>query len=119
PFNEAMIKGQVIKKTFTKADLNGSLTCQVHGWMGAKLLVFEHPYFAVTQDDGTFEIKGLPPGEYEISTWHEIPVFKGDKPTYKLTVTEGGASEVTITYAPRPRGGFISEPQYVRCGELI
>jgi len=31
----------------------------------------EHPYFAVTDAKGQFEIKGLPPDEYELEAWHE------------------------------------------------
>jgi hypothetical protein len=33
--------------------------------------VVNHPFFAVTGDDGTFTIKGLPPGKYTIQAWHE------------------------------------------------
>lgn len=45
--------------------------CDVHGWMNAYAGVFSHPYFAVTSDDGTFELKGLPAGKYTITAWHE------------------------------------------------
>lgn len=104
PFNEAMVKGVVLKKTFTETELGGNLKCNVHPWMGARLAVFDHPYFAVTQQDGTFEIRGLPPGEYEISTWHEVSVFKSDQPSYKVTVSADGVAEVTVTYnLPQPR----------------
>jgi plastocyanin len=104
-FNDAMVKGVVLNKVFNVPELGGTFACNVHPWMTARLAVFDHPYFAVTQQDGTFEIKGLPPGEYEISTWHEVPVFKTDQPTYKVTVPEDGAGEVTITYVlPAPRG---------------
>jgi hypothetical protein len=46
--------------------------CDVHPWMSAWIGVFENPYFAVTGDDGSFEIKDLPSGEYQIVAWHEM-----------------------------------------------
>jgi len=39
--------------------------------MKAYLGVVSHPFFAVTGDDGTFTIKGVPPGTYILQTWHE------------------------------------------------
>jgi hypothetical protein len=45
--------------------------CDVHGWMNAYAGVLPHPYFAVTDDSGTFTIKNLPPGTYKLTAWHE------------------------------------------------
>jgi len=45
--------------------------CDVHPWMTGWVAVFDHPYFAVTGDDGTFDIKGLPDGRYTMRAWHE------------------------------------------------
>lgn len=45
--------------------------CDIHGWMGAYVHVSPHPFFAVSKEDGTFEIKDLPPGEYEVEAYHE------------------------------------------------
>lgn len=45
--------------------------CDIHGWMGATVGVFNHPFFAVTGEDGSFEIKGLPAGKYKLQAWHE------------------------------------------------
>jgi len=48
------------------------IKCDVHPWMGAHLSVFDHPYFAVTKEDGTFKIPGnLPDGDYKLVFWHE------------------------------------------------
>jgi plastocyanin len=46
--------------------------CDVHPWMTAWIAVFDHPYFAVTSDDGTFTIKNLPDGTYTLQAWHEL-----------------------------------------------
>lgn len=45
--------------------------CDVHPWMGCYMQVFDHPFFAVTGKDGTFELPNLPPGKYTIEAWHE------------------------------------------------
>ena len=45
--------------------------CDVHPWMSAYIAVFEHPFFAVTGEDGAYTIKGLPDGEYTVQFWHE------------------------------------------------
>ena len=48
------------------------IKCDVHPWMSAYVNVFDHPYFAVTKEDGTFTIPGnLPDGKYTLVAWHE------------------------------------------------
>jgi len=42
-----------------------------HVWMNAEILVVKHPYYAVTDSDGSFRLTDVPPGEYEIEAWHE------------------------------------------------
>jgi len=46
--------------------------CDAHGWMHAKIMVFDHPYFAVTDISGTFEITEVPVGTHTIKVWHEV-----------------------------------------------
>ena len=45
--------------------------CDVHPWMKAWIAVFEHPYVAVTDEEGRYRIPGLPAGRYELTVWHE------------------------------------------------
>ena len=45
--------------------------CEIHSHMHAYILVLPNKYFAKTTSDGKFEIKDLPPGEYQISAWHK------------------------------------------------
>ncbi len=45
--------------------------CEVHGWMAAYVGVMNHPFFAVTGDDGSFEIGNVPPGKYLLEAWSE------------------------------------------------
>ena len=50
--------------------------CTIHGWMTGYVRIFDHPYYAVTDADGKFEIKNAPAGKYRIVYWHENG-FKG------------------------------------------
>lgn len=63
------------------------LRCDVHNFMRAAIFVVSNPYYAVTDDDGNYQISNVPPGTYTINTWHETagPV------SGQLTVPEGGA----------------------------
>lgn len=58
-------------RSFSAPELVVSLGCDVHKWMKAKVGVFDHPFFAVSQADGTFELRGLLPGKYTLAAWHE------------------------------------------------
>ena len=50
-----------------------SVGCDIHPWMKAYHLPVDHPYAAISGDDGTFEIKDLPAGKHEFKVWHEVP----------------------------------------------
>ncbi len=56
---------------FTTAEIF-PVRCDVHPWMAAHIGVFDNPFYAVTTDDGSFEIKHLPAGEYTLVAWHEL-----------------------------------------------
>jgi len=65
------IQGMKTNHTFTAPEVMVPFKCDVHGWMNAYAGVLPHPFFAVTGTDGSFSIKGLPPGTYTIEAWHE------------------------------------------------
>ena len=73
-FNIAQpIRGQrtTLDAPFTKPGVV-TLTCEAgHPWMTAYILVANHPYVAVTGDDGSFVIENVPVGTYPITMWHE------------------------------------------------
>jgi len=56
---------------FTAREVMVPFKCDVHPWMNAYVGVLDHPFFGVTGADGSFELKGLPPGTYTIEAWHE------------------------------------------------
>jgi plastocyanin len=71
-FNQAQVPGAPnIEKTFSDSGALLKFKCDVHQWMTGFVWVQNNPYFAVTGDDGSFAIAGVPPGKYEIEAWHE------------------------------------------------
>jgi len=63
-----------------------------HETIRGSIFIFDHPYAAVTDDQGSFTMDGLLPGEYVLTAWHEG--FTTQK--QHLTVTSGGAAHVEI-----------------------
>jgi hypothetical protein len=61
--------------------------CTVHPWMSGFVRIFEHPYYAVTDDDGKFEIKNAPVGKFRIVYWHETGVRGGKEGRYGEPIT--------------------------------
>jgi hypothetical protein len=86
-------KGMESMKTFDKQEVMIPVGCDVHPWMRSYISVVGHPYFAVTKEDGSYEIKGLPPGEYEVEAIHE----KLKSQTQKVTVKDGD-NKVDFSY---------------------
>lgn len=86
-------KGLKSLRVFKNPELPGTayFKCDVHPWMRAWVGIFDHPFFAVTGDDGAFTISGLPYGTYEVEAWHEklgTKTVKVDlKPEETVTVT--------------------------------
>ena len=60
--------------------------CNIHAWMHAYIGVFSHPYFAVTGDDGSFEIKNVPAGSNKFVIWHESGWGPGGQPGQDIVV---------------------------------
>jgi plastocyanin len=71
------------------------LKCGAHPWMHAYVAVQENPFFAVTKADGTFEIKGLPVGTYELEAWHPTLGTK----TLKVVIGKGKRADVNARFS--------------------
>lgn len=73
------------------------VTCNIHPWMKAWIGVFDHPYFAITDADGRFEIKQVPAGNCRIVVWHESVGYRGGAPGRNgtpITVKAGEVAEL-------------------------
>jgi plastocyanin len=64
-------KGQTKSFTFKQAGCMTTLLCNVHPEMEGFVVVLETPYFAVSDKDGNYTIKDVPPGKYTLKIWHE------------------------------------------------
>lgn len=67
--------------------------CEIHPWMRGWVRVFDHPYFDVTRSDGTFLIKDLPAGTYQLHAWHET---LGEQ---EKTITVNGGEPLSIDFS--------------------
>ena len=86
--NLAMPKqGMVIPKKISKAG-GTTLKCDVHSFMRGMVFVAANPYYALTGKDGKFEITDVPPGTYQVSTFHEV----GSPRTETVTVAAGATA---------------------------
>jgi hypothetical protein len=77
--NGQPIQGMKMTHTFKAKEVMVPFKCDVHGWMNAYVGVLDHPYFAVTKEDGSFEIKHVPAGvPLEFRVWQAKSKFLQD-----------------------------------------
>src|SRR2546421_6431449 len=96
-WNKAEPPGAKVEDTFAREEIAIPVKCNVHPWMKAYIAVFRHPYFSVSNQDGAFSVKNLPPGNYTISAWQE----KLGTVTQKVTVAGGEAKALDFTFKIR------------------
>ena len=80
--------------TFSTKEVMVPFKCDVHRWMNAYAGVLDHPFYAVTSDEGRFELKGLPPGTYTIEAWHETLGAQ----TQSVTIGEKETRDVAFSF---------------------
>jgi hypothetical protein len=94
-FNIGMpIQGMKQTKVFQKPEPAFHVKCDVHGWMSAYIATFAHPFFGVSNNQGTVELNNLPAGTFQIQAWHE----KYGVQTQSVSVSAGETKQITVTY---------------------
>ncbi len=92
-----------------KADSLVLVKCDIHGWMSGYIRVYDHPYFALTDENGKFEIPDPPAGKYILKVWHPASgwgIVDGKKMTKygtPIAIEVGGVTEapkITIAMTP-------------------
>jgi plastocyanin len=97
-FNETIAAGEERPKTFDKPQtLPVPVSCGIHPFMKGHLLIQEHPYMAVSAEDGTFEIKNIPAGKHDFQFWHETGYLSNVKLSSGTTDRRG---RVNLTIKP-------------------
>jgi hypothetical protein len=77
-------QGQEITRPMTREGVV-SLRCNAgHVWMNGEMIVAKNPYYAITDEEGNFELTQVPPGQYEIVAWHEGWRVVGESAVYDL-----------------------------------
>jgi hypothetical protein len=108
PVNTTVLAFQreaLISHGFTQSEVMIPLKCDVHAWQIAYVGVLSHPYFAVTGEEGTFELADPGPGSYTLTAWHE----KLGTQSRAFDLTAGGATRMDFTFSlessrPSPPG---------------
>jgi plastocyanin len=88
--------GDIKQHLFAEKGVYSQL-CNVHPEMEAFIVVLDTPYFVTTAKDGSYELTGVPAGDYKVKVWHEKLRFKKQQ----ITVSASGVAEINFT--PRKR----------------
>jgi Polysaccharide lyase family 4, domain II len=97
-WNQSQAQGAApILNTFTRVEVLIPVKCNQHPWMKSYIGVLKHPYYDVSAADGSFTIKGVPPGTYTVGAWHEGP-GKGTEQTKQVTVAAKGSATTDFAF---------------------
>ncbi|HJU93299.1 MAG TPA: carboxypeptidase regulatory-like domain-containing protein [Pyrinomonadaceae bacterium] len=81
-------------KTFPREEALMPIKCNHHPWEKAYVGVMNHPFFAISNDLGSYEIRGLPPGTYKLVAWHEA----FDEQQMEITLVGGEHRRIDFTF---------------------
>jgi hypothetical protein len=88
------VQGMVNETKFANPEIAVPIRCDVHKWMNSFVGVFDHPFHTVSKEGGKFELK-VPPGNYEITAWHE----KYGKKTMMVEVKDNEHKDANFTFS--------------------
>jgi hypothetical protein len=109
-FNVTIAAGQEMKTPLTKPErMPLPVNCNIHPWMQGYVLVQDHPYMAVSGEDGTFTIENIPAGKHEFVFWHESGWVQNAK-AGPVKTDRRGVAELTIAAGQSLDLGDIKVP---------
>lgn len=103
PFNFSQPVEMDTDRSLNTPEIMVPIRCDVHGWMSAYVGVVDHPYFAVSNEEGTVELNTLPPGDYVIEAWHE----RYGTATTNVTVASGETAEISFEFSEEMAGNPV------------
>ena len=86
-----------LHETFAKPEFI-AVKCNIHPWMHGYFVVLNTSHVTESGEDGTYSLKGLPPGKYTITAWHE----RFGTQTQEVTVGSGDTPKVNFTFKATP-----------------
>lgn len=93
-WNKAELPGARVEEAFAREEVAIPVKCNIHPWMRGYIAVLKNPYFAVTKQDGSFDLPNLPPGTYTIKAWHE----KLGTVTQTITIGANQTKEINFVF---------------------
>lgn len=94
-FNVGLYPGRVIRKPLIAPGI-AKIVCELHPWMTAYIAVTEHPYHAISDVYGEYELTDIPAGVYQLKVWHES-LGTQEK---RIEVKPAATQKVDFTFAP-------------------
>jgi plastocyanin len=89
-FNRTQPKGRTIPIVFKRPEIV-RIDCDLHPWMRAWVVVADHPFYAVTGEQGDFLLENVPPGRYTLQVWHESLGT-----VQREVAVDGGVATITV-----------------------
>lgn len=100
PFNDVVEPSQAVEKKFSRAEpVPVKVSCSIHAWMAGWLCIQDHPYMAVSDEDGKIQLDNLPVGEWTFRAWHESCDLI-QQVTHDGKAATWRRGELTITISP-------------------
>ena len=100
-WNQSQSEGDPpLNRRFVRRELMIPVKCNIHNWMRAYIGVLDHPYFAVTGADGSFQLPNLPPGTYTVAAWQE----KLGEQEEQVVVQPSSSATVAFTFKGASKG---------------
>jgi plastocyanin len=97
-FNDLIAGGATRKLTPTSPERTPCpVTCDIHPWMLGYWMILDHPYFAVTDDKGNFEIKNVPAGTQKVVVWQEATGFVTAPAGEEVAIAAGAPTTKSFT----------------------
>jgi plastocyanin len=95
-FNRTQPKGRTIPIVFKRPEII-RVDCDLHPWMRAWVVVAEHPFYALTNEQGEFSLANVPAGQYTLQVWQESL----GTATRAVTVSDAPVTTVTVEMTPK------------------
>ena len=87
-----------LSHSFARSEILVPVKCNQHPWMKAYVAVLKHPFAAVSAEDGSFTIKGVPPGTYTVVAWHEGGATGTESKPMQVTVAANGSAKADFSF---------------------